>query len=498
MRRLGMFLFLWLASLAGASASTWIEITSDDFVLISDLPEKRARILLRDFEAFQFAASRLISGAEMRPRIPTYLLAVSSRDFRAIVEAKDFVGQFFARPFENYIVYDHAQRGTRGREIVFHEYLHFLLHNSPGFIYPAWYNEGIAELYSTVTERNGLFTFGRVPTERAYTIAYLGFIPTKQVLEIDYRSPDFRSHRLLPQFYAQSWLMAHYLMIGNQTRAKQLTAFLEETNKGASPAYATRAAFGIDPDELHRELERYWKAGKLPMWRIEFDDPLPGLEDAPLRTLSESQAQALVGYAVLRVSTDPGRAERFFARALKEKPADPVALTGTAMIRDTQGKTDEATALLEQALEDCGSATARLLAADLLLWRATRSLEKNENDPEGRASALRARELYRALLSDPAANNAAAYGYAHAALLLEEPKASEVLTVVLQATARLPTNTELAKVEAALSSRMGDYAAASVAASRAARYASSFEERKAALSMVEKIQKQASGASADQ
>jgi tetratricopeptide (TPR) repeat protein len=498
MQKIALLSLLWLGPLAGASASPWIEITSDDFVLISDLPERKARTLLRDFEVFQFAASRLTSGADMRPRIPTYLLALGSRDFGAVVEGRDIAGEFYARPFANYIVYEHAQRGTRGREIVFHEYLHFLIHNSPGYIYPAWYNEGIAELYSTVTERNGLFNFGRVPTERAHTIAYLGFIPTKQVLEIDYRSPDFRSHRLLPQFYAQSWLMAHYLMIGNQARAKRVTTFLEETNKGASPADATRAAFGIYPDELHRELERYWKVGKLPIWRIEFADPVPTVEDAPLRTLPESEAQALVGYAALRKYGDARRAERFFARALKGDPADPIALAGTAMARDTDGRTDEATALLERALARSGSASARLLAADVLLTRAARGLEKNDSDSDGRASGLRARELYQALLSDPAANNEAAYGYARAAILLEEPKAAEVLTVVRQATARLSTNTELAKLEAVLSWKTGDLAEASSAASRAARYASSFEERKAALSMVEKIQKQASGAAGDQ
>jgi hypothetical protein len=128
-------LALWAST--GTAASPWIEITSEDFVLVTNLSEKQARTLLRDFEVFQFGASRLLVGEDTQPKIPTYLFALSSRDFEAIVDSKDLAGLFVGRQFANFVLYDHGQRGVQGREVVFHEYLHFLLHNSPGFIYPA-------------------------------------------------------------------------------------------------------------------------------------------------------------------------------------------------------------------------------------------------------------------------------------------------------------------------------------------------------------------------
>lgn len=497
----GLQVLLWLGSSSALAASSWIEIESDSFVLVTDLPQHRARALLLDFEKFQFAAARLIAGAEVRPKIPTYVLALSAGDFSAIARDRNTEGQFFGGAFANYIVYDHAKHRKHGREVVFHEYIHYLLNNNPGVIYPAWYNEGLAELFSTLTERDGRFELGHVPIGRAYTIAYSGLIPTEQLMEIDYRSPEFDSHRLLPQFYAQAWLTAHYLMIGNEEHAKNVKFFLQEINKGSSAAQATQAAFGIDPAQLHHEIERYWKSKNLRAWRMSFVDPLPTVENAPLRTLSSSQAMATLGQAALVMYKDPQRAAHFLDDALKEDPTNPVAAAGMAFVKEAQGQTAAASALLERALARPGAVRARLLSADLLLARARSARDGHANnervsDSEYREPALRARDLYRSLLGEADAYNAAAYGYARAAMLLGEPQAGEVLPVVRRATANLPTSTRLAEVEAALSMAAGDLEMASAAASRAARYATSFEQRKAMLSMVEEIQERSAGAAA--
>jgi tetratricopeptide (TPR) repeat protein len=486
---------LWLLALpALAAIPPWLEISGDGFVMVTDLPERKARALLRDFEIFQFGLSHLIVG-ETRPKIPTYLFALGARDFNAVTPNPAVAGVFNGGPFANYIFYDYAQYGRHGREIVFHEYIHFVLHNNPGFIYPAWYNEGLAELYSTLTERDGKFQYGRVVVDRAQTIATFGFIPTAQVLEIDYRTPDFRAHRLLPQFYAQAWLTTHYLMIGNQEHAKRVKRLLIELNGGATPEQATQAALGVSPTELHAEVLRYWKSGKVPYWQMQFSDPLPTADDASLRVLSGSEAPALLGYAILRASRrDPQRAERFFERALKKDPADPVACAGAAIVKEAEGKTTVATALLEKALARPDSVRGQLLAADLLFGRAEKTLDEKPDDSDGRATAVRARELYRSLLSNAVANNEAAYGYVRAAMLVDEPAARDLLPVVREATARFPTSANLAYLEARLSLEIDDVATASAAANRAVRYAASFEERKDMSLMLERVQKRGTDA----
>lgn len=479
----------WPGAPTATAASRWLEISSADFVMVTDLPEKRARSLLRDFEVFQFAVSRIIAQAETRPRTPTYLLALSASDFSAMVELKNAIGAFHGGQFANYVLYEQTRNDQLAREVVFHEYMHFVLHNNPGVIYPAWYNEGLAEVFSTLTERNGAIQLGDIPKGRAYTVASLGLMPTERLLEIDYRSADFRAHRLIPQFYAQSWLMTHYLMIGNDERARQLGTFITKLSGGASNAEAMQAAFGIDTHQLHSEVQRYVRSGKLKAFRIRFKEPLPTAQNAPLRVLNDADAQAFLGLAALRTNKDGQRAWRFFDRALKEDASNPLACAGAAIVKDAQGKTDEATALLERALTHPDATRAQLLAADLLLARAARALKEKPDDTEGRASALRARERYQSLLGDAVANNEAAYGYARAAMLLKDPQAKDVLAVVRPAAARLPTSTNLAYVEAVLSLAVGDLAMASTAATRAARFATSFEERKNMLAMLENIEK---------
>lgn len=477
----------WLAA-PSATAARWLEISSDDFVMVTSLSEKKARSLLRDFEVLQFSVSRLIVGAETRPRIPTYVFALDSSDFSAITGGEDIVGLFIGGQFANHILYEQTRDQQRAREVIFHEYIHFVMHNNPGVIYPAWYNEGIAEVFSTLAERDGKIELGHPPRGGAY--ANLSLIPTQRVLEIDYRSPDFRAHRLLPQFYGQAWLMTHYLTIGSSERSRQVQPFLLKINKGAAPADAMKEAFGVDPAEFHSEIQSYRKPGKLRALQITFKDPLPTLGDAPVRVLGNSEAQALLGYAALRTNGDTQRAARYFERALGKDVVDPLAYAGAAVVKDADGRTEEATALLEQALAHPEAPRAQALAAELLLTRAERVLKEKPDDAEGRANALRARERYQSLLADASANNQAAYGYARAAMLLKDPRPSDVLAVVRPATARLPTSTRLAHLEAVLLLAVGDLANARTAAARAVHFAPSFEERKSMLAMLERIEKQ--------
>jgi tetratricopeptide (TPR) repeat protein len=388
------------------------------------------------------------------------------------------------------VLYDTGQRGSAGREVIFHEYLHFLLHNSAGFIYPAWYNEGIADLYSTITEIDGAIEFGRVPTGRAHTLVNAGWIPTGQLLKFDYRAPDFRSHRVIPQFYAQSWLMAHYFFIGNAERGRQLKEYLAEINQGSSTEDATRAAFGVDAEKLHGEFRRYWENGRIPLRRVRFDEPLPTLAAAPVKPLTEAKAQAFLGYVSLQAYGDRQRAAPFFERALKSDPGEPLALAGMAAVKEAAGNVEEATALLQSALSYPEAPMARLLAADLLFDRADYTPGEKDPGAQGAADGRKAQELYESLLSDPVVGDQAKFGYARASMLLDEPAPEEVLAVVRPAAGRLPTNIQLASIEAALFMRVGNFEAARVAAERAVRFAGSLEQRKAMQSQLDHIDRQ--------
>lgn len=153
------------------------------------------------------------------------------------------------------------------------------------------------------------------------------------------------THELDPKdvglFYAQSWLLVHYLYFGKQAgspdRSGQAPRYLALLNEGRAPEAACREAFGADFEELGREIEAYRRRDPLPSLAL----PLAALR--PGRILSTRALpvdEALARVAELRLQVyDPRASDRhsrftrsLFARALEVNPRNARALAGLAQV----------------------------------------------------------------------------------------------------------------------------------------------------------------------
>src|SRR5262249_21337646 len=97
-----------------------------------------------------------------------------------------------------------------------HEYLHFLVRNRDSINYPTWFDEGFAELLQTLTVNGTTIEYGKVSRNR------MGVLPPQSWLRFDALVEgggvgDLDRDRRW-KFYAQSWLLMHYLSFGRPER----------------------------------------------------------------------------------------------------------------------------------------------------------------------------------------------------------------------------------------------------------------------------------------
>ena len=89
---------------------------------------------------------------------------------------------------------------------------------------------------------------GRVKEEHVYDLRER-FIPLAELLAVDHKSPLYNEGDRRGVFYAESWALVHYLLIGNPKRKGQLAAYLREVRRRR--AVGTGRARG-----LRRQRER--------------------------------------------------------------------------------------------------------------------------------------------------------------------------------------------------------------------------------------------------
>src|SRR4030095_6590247 len=115
-----------------------------------------------------------------------------------------------------------------------HRYVHFLAQDNAVGV-PLWALEGLAESYSTfeMNPKQTEFTFGRTIAKHAAALIKLGLLPLKTLLTAEPHGIYDNEDSAQGVFHAESWALAHYLMLGgNQKRRPQFVKFIELRSQG--------------------------------------------------------------------------------------------------------------------------------------------------------------------------------------------------------------------------------------------------------------------------
>ena len=233
------------------TARDWAAYTSENFTIYSDRRERSVYRLLREFETFR-QVSLSVLDLPTAPDHQRLLIVAYDRpaDFRRVAGAG--VGGFFRNSIHGpRMVVGPAQR-VEAREILFHEYVHYLLSAGSNLSYPRWFNEGFAELLSSMRFEDSSAVIGMPPINVASVSLSIG-TSVGEVIDTDLN--DYQ-----PSFYHTAWMLTHYLLLEQSDggmRRNQVRDYLRRFDAGEDPTDAFVASFSMQTDEMQERLIQY-------------------------------------------------------------------------------------------------------------------------------------------------------------------------------------------------------------------------------------------------
>lgn len=175
------------------------------------------------------------------------------------------------------------------------------------------------------------------------------WMPLEELLNADRTVPRTLSVLRVNVFYAQSWLIVHYMMLGDRTGLLKngITPYLQRTMDGQESLEAFEAVFG-DLEDFERLLRQYLR--RVRYQALEIDKPRNIDPDGFTATvLTEEQLDTRRGsYFVHRGLNEQGRAA--LDRALQLNPDNALAHEALGLLQYRAGSREEAKASFEKAL----------------------------------------------------------------------------------------------------------------------------------------------------
>lgn len=275
---------LWTPPLAWSEtrAGRWMRLESPNFVMYSTEYEEKSRNEIAALERFHALSLRLMPhDVHPAPKLTVYLVG-NARDFAASNPGlSSGVAGYYEAGLEQIRTVTSARaasekqrdmprnvRALDSRVVLFHEYVHHVSRTNMRIAYPPWYQEGFAEFLSTVEFGDGQCDIGKFTNDRAAWLTYGDWLGIEEFLG---HEPWSMSPDKTAQFYAQSWLAAHYLF-GQPQQNAGFSRYCVALQKGGDPLEAFEPAFGITPAAFDKELQDY-KAKPINFIRISDKSP---------------------------------------------------------------------------------------------------------------------------------------------------------------------------------------------------------------------------------
>jgi tetratricopeptide (TPR) repeat protein len=350
---LTLVLFAAHAPLAGAK-ETWTSVRSQNFHLVGNASEKEVRQVATRLEQFRLAFSRIFKRARLHDSVPTTVLVFKNEGSYKPFNPRGSAGYFQSGEDVNYITLSAETRSAADNPyaVIFHEYVHLLVKNNVSPNAPAWVNEGLAEFYSTleITKDGKAADIGRPISDHIYYLRQQKLLPLRTLFAVDHSSPHYNEQSKRGVFYAQSWALVHYLMLGNKgQRQPQLNRYLALVGGGASQQDSFQTAFGADIDAIEKELRDYIGRNSYPYYNFPFEQKLDtevAVESAPL---TEAEGLAYLGDLALHTRLLE-QAETQLQKAVTLDAASPMTQASLGMLRMRQRRFAEAKDHLRRAV----------------------------------------------------------------------------------------------------------------------------------------------------
>lgn len=269
-----------LAHPVHAADQHWLRISSDHFVVITDAPDKAGHDVAARFEQMRAIFGALLVRNKIRMGEPLEIIAIASdKEYEQLaptVNNQPISSPGFWIPGEDriFIVLNVSQPDSWRR--VEHQFAHYMLdYNYPPT--PTWFDEGFAEYFASLNLTNKAAEFGSDPElHPAYETDLLGneietrnpksfteilqnpvWLAWTDLLTMKNRVVNGREGTHHTLFYAQSWILVHYLL--NKDKMSELGQYFGLVQLQKMPVeQAIQQAFGMSIDQLDHEVKAYF------------------------------------------------------------------------------------------------------------------------------------------------------------------------------------------------------------------------------------------------
>lgn len=395
------FLFVALANpLSSQAKDTWTIVHSKNFTLVGNASEKDIRQVATRLEQFRDAFTRLLK-AKFETPVPTTVIVFKSKSSYKPFNNRDSAGYFQKGDDVNYITLTTEAGGESPFSIIYHEYVHLLVDNNLGNV-PVWFNEGLAEYYSTFDiEADRKVHLGELILYHLQTLREDKFLPLRTLFAVDHYSPYYNEGSKRGTFYAESWALVHYLILGNEgKRMPQLSRFLNLLDANVALDNAFKQAFQMEVEALEKEFKKYVEGHTFRMQIATFERKLEFDREMTAAPLTEAAAQGYLGDLLLHVNR-LSDADARLQQALALDPDLTQAQASLGILRARQNRFDEATRALQAAVKgDSNNYLVHYYYAYALSREGMNSTNFIRDYPADKAAIMRA-ELKRAIELNP-------------------------------------------------------------------------------------------------
>jgi len=471
------FLFTCLCQ---AKQQEWVEVRSPNFIVVSNAGEKQARKAAIQFEQIRAAFRESLENAKKHPSPLITILAVkdesSMRELLPEYWAKGHshpTGFFAALLNQFYAAVELDAPGSNPYENFYHEYYHTI---SVPYVpdLPLWLAEGLAEFYGHSRITDDYVIMGEADPILLHELRNHSLIPLSTLFEVNRTSPYYNEADKTSIFYAESWALVHYLMIGDRmAHRSMLDQYLSVLGQGKGSEQAARATFG-DLKKLQSDLQNYIYNARY--YQFKYPPPALHQEEPKARTISEAEAAAYRGglFAVRGRTQD---AMATLQEALRSDPNLALAYENLAITQYLERQREKALDSVSRAINlDPKNSFTRYFRA---------YLATNLSGPAS-GNAQTEEDLRQAIVISPEFDPP--YGLLAVYLATLNRNLEEALSLAQHAVSSQPANSDYQLALAQVFLHMNKFEAAEAATARAAACARNATEKQNAEGLASYLQ----------
>lgn len=341
----------------GIDLSGWHELHTPWVAIASDAAPEQLRALAADLDVFVAVLEAVLRTEIEPPSQPIQVVAFSRiDDYAQLRSIENSAAQMSPTLRGHFIEMSLGAYRTSTRAVLYHEFVHSLMHRRGGSAYPVWYAEGLAEMLSSVHRRDDAVSVGLPPSQRTTAFEADVWTPIADVMKAS------STHGMTVEqghlFYAESWALVHYLHThrgpDGESLLPKMRHYLRLRSEGISHELAYPRSFDVPIDALDAALREYRdrvRDGQVRYLNLDANELVPEPVEYTITPLPAGRVALRLAEIALR--GDPPRAELaddLARRAVALDPANAQAHAVLALCALLRDRDDESDAQLQRAL----------------------------------------------------------------------------------------------------------------------------------------------------